>query len=363
MAAPVSFAIVGSGWRSEFFARLGRMLADELSLVAAVVRRQESAERVTQRWSVPSYLSVTEMLGKQHPDFIVTSVPRTVNPDLVATAVESGTPVLSETPPAADRDGMRRLWSAIGDRKLVQVAEQHLLLPGHAARLELVRRGVIGQPTSVQVSSTHDYHAVALMRGFLGAAFEPVTVRAVRFSAPLVDPLNRDGWTDDDTPKPAGTLLATLDFGFGSGLYDFTDNQWHNQLRFRRILIRGSHGEIEDDTVLRLAGPRAIVRSPLVRSQLGYELNLDGYDTEHIAFDGEVIYRNPFLGLRLMDEEIAIASMMRAMASWCRDEGPPPYPLADACQDHHVALAVAEAVRTGGPVVAGPEPWADAGDR
>ena len=81
-------------------------------------------------------------------------------------------------------------------------------------------------------------------------------MQAQRFTAPLVDPLNRDGWTDDDEPKPAGTTLATLDLGDGrSGLYDFTDGQWHNQLRFRRVLIRGSHGEISGDEVIRLVAP------------------------------------------------------------------------------------------------------------
>jgi hypothetical protein len=190
--------------------------------------------------------------------------------------------------------------------------------------------------------------------------FGPVGIGATRFTAPLVDPLNRFGWTDRDAPKDAGTVIATLDFGGASGLYDFTDNQWHNQLRLRRILIRGSHGEIADDTVVRLAAPRTIVKSALSRSQLGYDLNLDGYDTEHIAFDGAVVWHNPFLGLRLMDEEIAIASLMMATGRWARDIGPPPYPLAQACQDHLVSLAIDEAVAiisTGRRVATGAEPW------
>jgi hypothetical protein len=95
-----------------------------------------------------------------------------------------------------------------------------------------------------------------------------------------------------------------------------------------------------------------------VRSQLGHDLNLDGYDTEHLAFDGEVVYRNPFLGLRLMDEEIAIASIMTATAAWARDEGPAPYPLAEACQDHVIALAIDRSAATGTPVVTEPAPWA-----
>jgi hypothetical protein len=205
---------------------------------------------------------------------------------------------------------------------------------------------------------------VSIMRGFLGllgTGSGPVRVQAVRYEAPMVDPLHRDGWTDDPTVKTTGTLLGLIDFGDGrSGLYDFTDNQWHNQLRARRIIIRGSHGEIQNDTVLRLAAARSIVASTIERSQLGYDLNLDGYDTEQLSWNGEVVWRNPLLGLRLMDEEIAIGTMLRANAAWAADEGPAPYPLADACQDHHVALAVHEAARTAAPVIAPAQPWGGA---
>ena len=32
-----------------------------------------------------------------------------------------------------------------------------------------------------------------------------------------------------------------------------------------------------------------MLRSEIVRSQLGHDLNLDGHDTEHMSFDGEVV--------------------------------------------------------------------------
>jgi hypothetical protein len=140
-----------------------------------------------------------------------------------------------------------------------------------------------------------------VVRALLGVGSGPVKVSASTFVAPLVGPLTRQGWTDRTTPSEAKTVIGTLDFAGLSGLYDFTDNQWHNQLRARRVVVRGSRGEIVDDVVVRLAAPRTILRSQLVRSQLGYDLNLDGYDTEHISFANEVVYRNPFLGCRLMD--------------------------------------------------------------
>jgi predicted dehydrogenase len=358
-AAPASLGIVGTGWRAEFFARLALNMPELFTLVGVAARTASSAEAAARRWSVPAYDNPIDLVRRQSPDFVVTSVPWEASPHVITALVQAGAKVLSETPPAADAAGLYRLWTDVGTTGNVQVAEQYLLLPGHAARLALVLDGIVGTATSVQVSSTHGYHAISMMRGFLGVdAHGPVTVSTNRFAAPLLDPLRRDGWTDDDEPKMAATTLATIDFGANrSGLYDFTDNQWHNQLRFRRIVIRGSRGEIADDTVVRLAEPRTIVTSDLRRYQLGHDLNLDGHDLEHISFDGRVAYRNPFVGQRLMDEEIAIGTMMRATAAWSRDDGPPPYGLAEGCQDQLISLAIEESAETGAPVTTARGPW------
>lgn len=349
--------IIGTGWRADLYARIVNAIP-EFELAGATARTTESAERAAERWGTAAYASPAELIAGAAPDVVVVSVPRAASPEVLETLANAGTHILAETPPAEHLADLHRLWDAVGQKDLIQVAEQYLLLPGHAARLTATQRGLIGTPTSVQVSSTHDYHAVSMMRGFLGhSSAEPVAVRTQRFEGPLVDPLSRAGWTDDPEPHPAGTLLATLDFGAGHGFYDFTDNQWHNQLRHRRITIRGSHGEIANDDLVRLAGPRQIVRSQFVRSQLGYDLNLDGYDTEHISLNGEIVWENPFLGARFMDEEIAMGAILRDTVAWARGEGAAPYPLARACQDHAIALAIHESLATGGSVITGPQPW------
>ncbi|MET8153675.1 Gfo/Idh/MocA family protein [Actinoplanes sp. NPDC049668] len=346
-----SFAVVGAGWRAEMFWRIAAGLPG-LECVGAVVRSPRDLP-------VPTYRSLAECVAGAAPDFVVTAVTWQAGPALIVEAAERGLPVLAETPPAPDVAGLRELWAAVGGSGLVQVAEQYLLMPAHAARLAAVRAGLIGAPAQVQVSSTHQYHAVSLIRGILGAGRGPVSVRASRTTAPLLDPLTRDGWTDDPGPRPATTTIATLDFGDGrSGLYDFTTNQWHNQLRFRRLLVRGSHGELRDDEVVRLPAPRTVVRTPLVRRQTGYDLDLDGFDTDTITYGGDVLYRNPYPGRRWSDEEIAIATLLDATAAWVRGEAEAPYPLADGAQDHLLALAVEEAADTDRTVTTGTEPWA-----
>jgi predicted dehydrogenase len=313
-----SFAVIGSGYRAAAYWRLAARL-DDLSCVGAVTRTPRSLP-------VPVFGSLDEV----RPDFVVTAVPWHANPGIIVDAVRRGLPVLAETPPAPGLPGLRELWSAVGESGLVQVAEQYLLMPAHAARLAAVRSGMIGVPAQVQVSSTQLYHAASLIRGYLGAGRGPVTVRATRHVAPLVNPQTRAGWTDDHRPTPATTTIATLDFGAGrSGLYDFTDNQTRNQLRFRRILVRGSHGELRDDEIVRLADRRTIVHTPLARDS------------------------RP----RWNDDEIATAELLQAMAAWVRGTGPAPYPLAEGAQDHQVALAIEEAADTGRTVTTTAEPW------
>ncbi len=232
------------------------------------------------------------------------------------------------------------------------------LLPDHAARLVAVASGIIGTPTSAQVSSTHLYHAVSMIRGLLGVGFEPADRAGERaFTAPLADPMTPAGWTDDVTPKPTKTTIATLDLGGRMGLYDFTDNQWWNMLRTRRIVVRGSNGELVDDRITRLVDARTPVESSLRRRQVGRDLNLEGADLDHISLDGAVVYKNPFFGARLSDEDIAIASILAATGKWARDEAPAPYPLAQACQDHLLSLAIEESARTDKPVRTDVEPW------
>jgi predicted dehydrogenase len=346
-----SFAVVGAGWRASAYWRLAALL-DDVSCVGVVARSPR-------RLPVPTFTSLAECLAAAQPDFLVTAVPWAVNPGVVTQAVSLGVPVLAETPPAPNLAGLRSLWAAVGRSGLVQVAEQYLLMPSHAARAAAVASGVMGTPTQVQVSSTQLYHAVSLMRGLLSAGRGPVTVRASRYRAPLVDPLSRAGWTDDEAPKIATTTIATLDFGHGrSGLYDFTDHQTRNQLRFRRILVRGSHGELRDDEIVRLTAPRTIVRTPLIRRQTGHDLDLQGFDTDHITLGTEVLFRNPYPGLRFNDDEIATAALVQAMAEWVRGDGPAPYPLAEGAHDHLVALAIEEAADTDRTVTTTDEPWA-----
>lgn len=359
MTSPLRFAVVGSGWRGDFFVRMARLMPDRFTCTAVVTRSDERAQWVRSAWGVPALRSLDE-LGDR-PEVVVVATPWPVTPVTIRALVDREIPVLAETPPAPDTDALVDLWHHVGSTGLVQVAEHSVFMPAHAAREAVVDSGLIGEPTSVQVSSTHLYHAMGLVRRLLGVAPGPAVVRASAFTAPLLDPRNRDGWTGAEWPVGARTVLATVDLGENrSALYDFTDNQWHNPLRNNRIVVRGSLGEIVDDQVTRWAGDRTVLTSPIVRRQSGIEQNLDGWDSEHLSLDGRVLWRNAFEGARLADDDLAVAGLLAATGHWVRGTGPAPYPLAEGCQDHLLGLAIEEAARTGEPVQVPAAAWAAA---
>ena len=359
-ARVVRYGVVGRGYRAEAFLRLAALLPQRFRVTGVATRDVAGAAEVTARWGVPAVAGVRELLALERPDVVVTAVTWGANPGIVEQLVRADVPVLSETPPAADLAALRSLWSAVGAGGLVQVAEQYVLQPMNAARLAVVRDGALGVPTSAHLSMTQTYHAVSLLRAALGVAGEEAEVRAVAFSSPLANPLSRAGWTGDATPQDLATTLATLDFGGRVGLYDFTETQTRNPLRGSRFVVRGSHGELLDERVVRLQDPVTVTETALVRRQTGQHRDFEVPDLDHIAFEGAVVYRNPFYGGRLSDEEIAMATMLQRTAAWSRGHGAAPYPLAEAAQDHLLALAIERAVQTGQVVRVPREPWAAA---
>ena len=71
---PVRFAIVGAGWRTEFFMRVAQALPDRFAVSGVLVRDPAKAEAFGQRWSVPTVGDLDGLLATS-PAFAVVSVP------------------------------------------------------------------------------------------------------------------------------------------------------------------------------------------------------------------------------------------------------------------------------------------------
>ncbi len=357
---PYRFAIIGAGWRTDFFLRICAALPERFQLAGVVARRPERRAELGAQWGVATFDSVAALLDAGVPEFLVGSVSYAANFEVNRALLETGLPVFTETPPAATLDQMRELWelmrSACGR---LQVAEQFHRQPHHAARLAAVREGRLGPVHQVYVSLCHGYHGTSLIRHFLDVSFQEARIIGMGWSDRLRDPGSRAGMPPAADVKDFPQQIALLDFGGGKqAVFDFSSVQYFSPIRRQRVTVRGEQGEIVDHTLSAYSDEGDPVSMPFERVTAGPNGNLEGHHLKGIQLGGRWIYRNPTAPARLSDEEIAMADLLAAMGEYTRG-GPAPYPVRLAMQDHYLGLKIREACDTGAPTTATLEAWAE----
>jgi predicted dehydrogenase len=353
-ARATTIGLIGAGWRAEYFLRIARELPERFRVARVLVRTEASAASVTAAWGVPATTSLAGFLAETY-DFVVVSTPPAAAPELIVAAVAAGLPVLTETPPAPDVAALESLWSAVGGAP-VQVAEQYFLQPHHAARLSVVRSGLLGEVTSARVSVAHGYHGVSLIRRFLGLGLDPAVVTAHSIPDRLLSSNGRGGWHDEllETTSPRTTAL--LRFGDKNAVFDFTEEQYFSPVRSRHVSIRGTRGEIDDNTVSYLRGPGDVTVTPFRREVTGIESDLYGNSLRRVSLHDVVHFENPFQPARLNDDEIAVAETLRLMVVFVAT-GESFYGLAEASHDHYLGLLIAESAATETTLHSSDQPW------
>ena len=356
--SPPTFAIVGAGWRAAFFLRVAAAMPERLRVTGVLARDPVRAAATADLGAVPVRATLDALLADR-PGFVVTAVPWALTPALIRDLASRGVPVLAETPPAPDLAGLDAIADlATAPPVPIEVAEQYHLQPLHAARLAVVGSGALGTVSQAQVSAAHDYHGIDLLRRYLGIGFEPVRIRARAFGSPIVAGPDRAGPPTTERIEASEQTLAWLEADGRLGVYDFTGDQYFSWIRSPRVLVRGERGEINGTTVRRLLDAQTPVTETLERRDAGQDGNLEGH--HHIGYTlGERwVYRNPTAPARVSDDEIAVAGCLLAMAEHVAG-GPSRCSLADAAWDHELGLRVAEAVASGGEVVADGRRWAE----
>lgn len=357
---PVQFAIVGSGWRSEFFIKVSRELPERFTVSGVLARDAEKGAWLEQKWGVPTYRTLDELLAKTRPLFIVLSVSKSAAPGLILELTERGFPVLTETPPAPDLKSLNELYQVSLKVKgaKIQVAEQYAFQPMHAARLALSQSGKLGLVSQAQISVTQEYHAISLMRRLMGLGFENASITARRFTSPIVAGPNRKGPPPEEKIITVSQTIALLDFDSKLGVYDFATDQHRSWVRSYRVLVRGERGEISNNQVRYLRDYLTPITLELVRQDAGLDGNMEGYYHKGILAGDEWIYQNPFIPASLSDDEIAVATCLAKMTEYAQG-GPSFYSLAEASQDHYLGLMIEEAVNSGDMIRTTSQSWAN----
>lgn len=350
------FSIIGGGWRSEFFLRIVKELPELFAIPGMLVRNPERAEELRRVWGVATYTTLDEVLADK-PDFVVTSLSWESNPIFVRELALAGMPVLSETPPARTVEELVSLTNLVKAGAKIQVAEQYFLQPEHAARLAVVQSGKLGDVFQVQLSVCHGYHGISLIRKLLGIGFEPATISARYLPEAVTGGPDRNGRPPkEERLDKQKQLVAHLDFGRCQAVFDFVGSMYHSYIRSHRILVRGTRGEINGDRVRYLQDFQTPIEFQLRRVDMGHTGNLDGHFNKGVLAGEQWAYVNPFPFARLMDDEVAIAAMLKGMGEYALG-GPQIYPLEEACQDHYLSVLMNEAAESGQTLTSQMQDW------
>ena len=298
----IRYAIIGAGWRSEFYLRIAALIPNTFSVSGIYIRNPVKQLEFSEKYGVTVCSSLEELL-KTDFDFIVSCVNKDAITEMIKMLTMKNIPVLTETP--------------VTDNSLngrVQVAEQFHFMPRNQAYKRIIESGILGEVHRVYLSCCHDYHAASLIRFFLDTGLEKPDVTSVA----LADPITRyNGRTGHIVPitVPAEANIKILKFQNKSAIYDFSFEQYFSDIRSSCIIIRGVNGEIVNNTCtyLKHGLPQHF---EIQRNTYGSEESLDGMCLFDITGNGEVLYTNPFPNARISDEEIAIATCLTKMKEY-----------------------------------------------
>lgn len=347
----IRFAVVGKGWRAMFFVRAAQNLPERFELTGVLCRSQEKAEAFSQKHGVKAFWKMDDLLETK-PDFVVSCLTKKAMPEATIQLLERGVHVLSETPLAVDLDTLEKVRCAKEKSGAVlSMAEQYCLYPGHQARLEIVRRGLIGQVQNVWMSMMHDYHGISMLRAFLGEESAPVEIRARKLTTPIVLTGGRGGYITDGEIENEYRVLAQFDFGGGRiGMHDFAGSQYHSAIRSNHLRVNGTHGEIFDDEVRFLrAGNRP------AKERLVWHCDEITGTVRSIDFDGECVYRNPFRAdVAMAEDDIAVCHVLERMKAEI-DGGAQHYPY--CFRDSYLSIVLTDAAARDAVVTADAQAW------
>lgn len=343
---PLSFIIVGSGWRSLFFVRIAKQYPEQFTLKYMLCRTQEKADIMATEHDIPTTISL-EACEEANPDFVVVAVSKASLFQETKKWAEKGFPVLCETPAANSVEDLQALWELVQKGAKIQIAEQYHRYPIMAAGLKAVADGRLHDPYAVTLSMAHDYHGISLIRRMLQPD-NPQSLRleslcGAQYSFPVQNTDSRYGAITDGSMGQQDRKVVTLRFTNGKvAFYDFSGVQYHSFIRARHVNVQGRDGEW-NDTFLRYVDEEHVPHEEELTAWL---------NPAYACLETEELQRQsrswtPCVIMDNAQDEYAMASMMFDMREYIAG-GKEVYPMAEALEDAYIYLLMNEAVSNPG---------------
>ena len=358
----IQIGFIGSGWRAHGYMRVIKEFSHRMEVTGILVHTDASRLKMEQEYPGRVFTDLNAFLDKPYT-FVMVMVPGAKALTYNAELMRRGIPVLSETPPGLGVAQLNECFELQQKYSAkIQVTEQCHLRPYYQGILSLIRQGRLGKIWCVHMGILHDYHAMSIIRHAFGIGCENCVIDAREYVFPVHYHCGREGMHAEPPLNVVPDRRKRADIVFDRGqtaFYDFSGEQYFNYFRKKHLFIQGELGEIADTDVSFLGEDNLPVTGRITRDVLGEYENLEGCGLRSLQLNGEVLYRNPYLGedVRLNDDEIAMASIIDGMAVYVNG-GEEIYPLREALQDTYLHLMLDESAKTGKPAATCAQNWA-----
>ena len=279
------------------------------------------------------------MLDKEKPDFVAI----VINPGqthIVAEAVlERGISMITETPVASTLEDADMLIALAEDNDArIEVAENLYRVPSERIKRQLILNGVFGKIWRGHNNSrTHNYHAVSLVRSYIGFDVPIKRVIGVQGENPVQSHEYRGRTADSERSRHAIFFFENGALGFSH----FTSLTFGSPLRgVNSTEFYGEKGMA--------VGEQLFVLDDETRCPVNIQrvtCNVDGMEVldKFVAdTDPEIIWDNPFRNYKMSDGMITIASELTSIMKAVRENVEPEYGAVNGRIDRQIDLAISE---------------------
>lgn len=312
-------AIVGFGWRGQQYLKVCKELEQFFDVVLIVVRSLKKINNIRKIYDGV----VTDRLNdisKYNVDFVVSCVPPNQNFGVLNQIICYGIPVLCETPICEDIQDMVQIRDCVIKRGAkLQIAEQYIFSPYYQACKTIVSNGLLGEINVLEIYGLHDYHAIAMIRFLLGTCIQKLEIWGHRGKHKLVVTDSKSGIVESGKKISTFEDIAVITVNDNVNvIYNYTRGQYFSRIRNKRLLIRGSSGELDNNYISYVNKKHEVIQTNIVRHDYGIYSN-HGWGHYGFSCGNEYIYKNPRYELRLNDDEIAITHVLLNMCKYIED--------------------------------------------
>jgi predicted dehydrogenase len=360
-AAPLRVAVIGAGARAQDHLAAIARLPRHWQLLGICDARAERAQAAATQYGVPAFGDPLELLDAVRPNAALVIVPPDGHHPLVLAAAERGVHVLTEVPisislPLADLmiDACRR------HQVILEVAENVWRRPVEQLRREVIRRGLLGNPTLARLSYTSgSYHGLSAVLELLDG--QPEQVWGWRRDLPTLPQLDLTGrprvyhdwefglyrWPRDPASGQDGPTLLYEQPPRPGG-----QNAWE---------IMGPGGRTLGNDVFLAESSDGVLRERRFSTHWEHEL-VDGQERPArlvLPTDPPIVWENPLLSMGLPE---SAASLRHFAEVWqlldfhqaILSGSAPRYGAAAGRRDLELLIALRESARQGSTAVALP---------